>query len=362
MRQRTSRITIARSRTSTEPLAEGIAKPNVQIVILAGKTFEIPMRGKLRNWSAMSDDEVVAYTKAYLAEKGITKSSQLQKGSNKDSGLNDRLQKRKLLSQIFERRDFEEVIVEGKTFQIPLNVQGDRNWSAMSDDEVVAYAKAHIAEKGITKPSQLRKGQNKDLGLRQAIQLRHLVDQIFERKQFDEVTLDGRTFKILLDNKQKRNWKAMTDDEIVEYAKAYCAEKGITKTSQLQKGPNKDSGLKDRLQKRKLMNKIFERKIVEEVILQGKTFTIPLDTQGRRNWVKMSDDDIVAYAKAYCAEKEITTSNQLQLGSNRFTGLWSTLARKNLLHLVFNSIKDARKIEALSDLASALETFGGKRE
>ncbi len=88
------RIRQAKGHTSSgtkEPLAEGLANTNVHV----------SMRRKYRNWNTMSDPEIVAYARAYVAEKGITKPNELRRGRNKDPGLHDKLQRRKLVDQVF---------------------------------------------------------------------------------------------------------------------------------------------------------------------------------------------------------------------------------------------------------------------
>ncbi|MDO8554382.1 MAG: hypothetical protein Q7S22_06235 [Candidatus Micrarchaeota archaeon] len=234
-------------------LAEGLVKGNIQITV----------KSKYRNWQAMSNDEVIAYAKTYCAEKGIKKISELAKGSNKNTGLCYQLQKRNLVCNVFERKKFEEVTLDDRTFRIPLNAEGNRNWITISDDEIVAYARAYCKERKITKSSELEKGENADNGLYLILRKRKnsdgtpLFDQVFERKKFEEVTLAGRTFRILLNAEGNRKWETVSDDEITAYAKAYIAEKGIKKPFELQKGPNKNSGLSHQIYKRKLTDRVF---------------------------------------------------------------------------------------------------------
>ncbi|MDO8554655.1 MAG: hypothetical protein Q7S22_07650 [Candidatus Micrarchaeota archaeon] len=241
-----------------EPLGEGLAKLNVQIVVLDKREFKIPLdsRGR-RNWKLMTEDQIVDYARAYCKEKRITRSSGLEHGPNKDNSLYIQLNARKIVGRVFERNTFEEVTLQGRTFKIPLNTQLRRDWQSMPNDEIVDYAKAYCKEKGIAKPSELTAGSKKDTGLCHQLQQRKLMNRVFERNDFEKITLQGRTFKIPLNAEGKRNWKAMSDAEIVDYAKAYCAENGITKPQELREGPDSDYRVYIQIRRRKLTARVF---------------------------------------------------------------------------------------------------------
>ncbi|MDO8554383.1 MAG: hypothetical protein Q7S22_06240, partial [Candidatus Micrarchaeota archaeon] len=64
-------------------------------------------------------------------------------------------------------------------------------------------------------------------------------------------------------------------------------------------------------------------------------------------------------AKAYCKEKGITKSYELQKGPNKDNCLSSILYKRKLMDKVFSSIKAEQEAQQLETLASALETFGG---
>ncbi|MDO8554181.1 MAG: hypothetical protein Q7S22_05215, partial [Candidatus Micrarchaeota archaeon] len=244
MRQRTSRAISVQPKTPTALLlAEGLAR----------EQFQIPMRGKFRNWQAMSDDEIVAYARAYCKKKGITKLSELSKGDNSDGGLLFILRKRGLLDKLFERKLSITIVLQGKTFEIPLNNQGHRDWQSLSDNKILEFVRSHILEYKIMKRSELQK---KSSDLYYVLIKRKLLDKLFKRKLFEEVTLAGQTFRILLNAEGNRNWKAMPNNEIVAYAKAHIADKGIIKVSDLFRGSNRDIGLYIQLQRRKLLDSV----------------------------------------------------------------------------------------------------------
>ena len=60
-------------------------------------------------------------------------------------------------------------------------------------------------------------------------------------------------------------------------------------------------------------------------ILCGKTYEIPLKSEGVINWGKLSKEEIIELAKAWCKQHEVTTQNQLKKGPAAFYGLYNTL-------------------------------------
>ncbi len=90
-------------------------------------------------------------------------------------------------------------------------------------------------------------------------------------------------------NKQ-RSWKSMSDEEIVEFAKKLMREKGITGRGESNKA---DSGLYDVLLRRGLLDKVgFEEKL--------------------RSWKDMSDEEIVEHTRKMMRENKITKKGKLQ--------------------------------------------------
>ncbi len=244
MRQRTSRATFVKPRTSANPLAEGLVVCSIKL----------PMRGRVRNWKLISNKNLLAYAKAYCAENNITKSSELRTGPNRDTGLEVELRKRKLVDRLFEKSNFEEVTLQGKTFRIPLNMQRHRDWKVMSDDDIIAYAKAYCKEKGITRSSRLQVGPSKNNSLFDILKERNLTDRVFERRAFDERTLQGKTFKLPLNSQGKINWKAVSTKDLLEFTMAYLSHNEITRPKQLER---KYVALYIVLQRRKLLRTIF---------------------------------------------------------------------------------------------------------
>ncbi len=273
------------------------------------------------------------------------------------AGVRSARTKTELLTEGTIRHKFKTEVLDGKEFKIHLEGHGNRNWMLLSDDELVEYAKAYCKEKGITKASELEKGSNKNPALYQAIGKRKLTNTVFERKQFEEVTLDGKTFKIPLDKQGRKNWQMLSNEWIVEYAKAYCAEKKITRPSKLIKGPNRGNGIYDQLQRRGLVNQVFERKEYEELILDGRLFKIPLYDKEKRHWQAMSDSDLIDFTKAYLKNYGISVREKLRIGHNSLGGLYHILLKRNLLDIIFSTINATQDDQVLVEIADALTKF-----
>jgi hypothetical protein len=240
----------------------------------------------------------------------------------------------------------------------------------MSDDAIVDYAKAYCVEKGITKSNELQKGPNKDNGLYLQLRIRKLIDQVFERKKFEEMVLGGRTFRIPLDNKCQRHWKAMTPEALIEFAKAYCEENEVTSTKELAHGKKSLSGLYEVLKQKKrdgvkLIEIVFPRVKFKEMILGGKTYQLAMDGKGKKGnivWNVMTPEELVEFTKAYCKEKEVNNRLALAKGPKALPGLYALLNKKHLMDQAFTDVETSREASAASSLAEAFEDFGGRDE
>ncbi|MBU0533066.1 hypothetical protein KKB44_06255 [Candidatus Micrarchaeota archaeon] len=247
-----------------------------------------------RAWRVMSDDELVKYARKFIEEEGI---SGLWKLSKADSGLYYVLWKRKLLDRIG---------LEDKK----------RDWNSMNDEELVEYAKRFMEENEISERRELEKT---DSGLYGVLKRRRLLDRVgFEDKM-----------------QKKRNWKSMSDEELVEYAKRFMEEKEINGRKDLWKA---DSGLYTVLWKRKLLDRVgFEEK-----------------RQRQRDWNSMNDDEIVEYAKKFIEENGISEREELKKADR---GLHQVLKIRKLLDTVFASIDQSRRKEGILQVVEAMEEF-----
>jgi len=89
---------------------------------------------------------------------------------------------------------------------------------------------------------------------------------------------------------------------------------------------------------------------------------IPLDGCDRKNWAKMSDDQIIQYAQSFIKEKRIAGRWEL---SKADPGLYVILNLRNLLSIVFSDIEKTRRQSLERELLSgllrapeAMEKFG----
>lgn len=173
----------------------------------------IGFSGRKRYWSSVSNDEIVARANRFMSDRGIKGNRELEKA---DNGLYHILQKRKLLGKIrFEKRL--------------------RDWASRSDDEVVEFARKLMKERGMTGKVELKLA---DQGLYNVLCKRKLLDRIeFEEKK-----------------RKDRDWNAMSDDELADFAKKIVADNKITGTWGLQKV---DAGLYQVLLRRKLLGRVF---------------------------------------------------------------------------------------------------------
>jgi len=317
-----------------EPLAEGL------------QTIPIDSAGR-RIWRKMSDEEVVGFAQKFMEENGITGKNELQKA---DSGLHGILKRRGLLGKIkFEEKQ--------------------KSWKEISDEKVVELAKKIMGERGISSKMELKKA---DSGLYSVLKRRELLD---------EVGLEGK----------QKSWKEMGDTEIVEFVRKVMREKKIDTRGKLQKA---DGGLYTTLRRRELLDRIrFEEKqrswedmsdeeVIEVVrkVMREKKITSKrelkeadrglysvlrkrglLEEVGfeerrrkQRSWKKMSDDEIVEFAKRAMEEKEIGSRKELE---NTDGGLYNVLWRRGLLDSVFANIEKQRTDQARDAVIDALTKF-----
>ncbi|MBU0533063.1 hypothetical protein KKB44_06240 [Candidatus Micrarchaeota archaeon] len=303
-----------------------------------------------RAWRVMSDDELVKYARKFIEEEGIKRVGELRRV---DKGLYLILRRRGLINEI----KFEE------------KMQKKRNWNSMSDEELVEYTKKFVEERRISGRYELEKT---DKGLYQVLMKRGLLD---------EIELENK-------NHGKRNWKAMTNDEVVEHTKKFVEEKKMSGRFELEKA---DTGLYDVLRKRGLLDEVgfeekyrdwasmsdeeivgYVRKLMEEKGINGRRELNKADSglysilkrrkllndigfeEKQRNWASMSNDEIVEYAKGFMREERIKKRRKLRNANN---GLYSALWRRKLLDRVFSSIDQSRRREAILQVVEAMEEF-----
>ena len=130
---------VSNSRHSVEVLAEDIQK----------------VKRPRHFFTKMTDTELLDYAKKIAEEKGIKNRGGLQKA---DRGLYKVLRKRNLLDEVIpEKRE-------------------ERDWSSMSNEDLISHARKFIEENEIKNRVGLKKADN---GLYQVLKKRNLLDVVF---------------------------------------------------------------------------------------------------------------------------------------------------------------------------------------
>jgi len=317
-----------------EPVAEGPAKP-------AGR----------RSWGRMSDAELVAHAKEFIAERGTTGRTELQKA---DSGLYNALKRRKLLDEVGlpdsrgERRDWagmerEELVARSKEYITETLIGGrkelkradpglyqalrkrkllgevglaekHRDWAGMERGEFVSIAKGFISERRIGSRVELEKA---DGGLYQALRRRKLLDEVGLAEKY-------------------RDWAGMGRDELVAFSKGYISENGITTKSELFRA--------DACQ----YNVLRIMKLLDEVGLEEK----------RRDWTGMGKTELIAHARDFIRELGIGTIGEMGGADSR---LYKALRRRGLLRAIFSDIDSSNHADAVAGVLNALDSFGDEK-
>jgi len=319
-----------------EPLVEGL-----QITVPIG-----PMGVRL--WRKLSSEKIVEFSRKVMRENGITSKEELKKV---DSGLHHALRLRGLLDQA----GFEE------------KRRKKRSWKGLSDEDVVELARKVMEENKITGSKEL---ESADSRLYDILRKRSLLERInFEvkhiswrdmdneqivdlaRKTMEEKGIIGRrAFSVecprlyailgrrgLLEEvgfvEQQRSWSDMSDIEIVEFARKVIEEKEISLKAELRKC---DSGLYQALRR---------RGIIDEVGFEDK----------KRYWKKMSNEEIVEFARKLIREKKMAARSDLK---KLDYGLYQALGKRRLLDRAFAQMEQQKENRARQDVIDALEAFG----
>jgi len=284
-----------------------------------------------------------------MEEKGITEKEELQKA---DSGLHEVLRRRGLLG---------EVGFEAKC----------RSWKNMSDEEVVEFVQKAMRGKNITGRRELAKA---DQRLYQVLYRRGLLGEVgFEEKR-----------------RKERSWKDMSDAEVVEFARKFMEENGITGRRELCK---RDSGIYAILMKRRLLGRVgfvdkrrkermwkdlsneelvkFTKEEMKKKKIRRKVELITADSglyeilrkrklldrvgfeeerrkkREKRFWGAMSNDKLIEFANEEITKRKITRRKELQ---KRDSGLYRILKKRGLLDRVgFEEKKKTRPWKEMSD-------------
>jgi hypothetical protein len=175
---------------------------------------------------------------------------------------------------------------------IPTNPKGTRRiWASMSDRWIVSFARYFIMSNGITSKGKLSKA---DPVLYSLLRKKNLTDclGLEDKKRPD------------------RDWNAMTDAEIVEYAMKFIEDNSIKSKKELR---DADSGLHEILRKRKLF---------------GFLGYVVKSRRPRRNWRDMGDSELIMFARKFIERNRITSKNELQMAD---AGMYHTLFMRKLI-------------------------------
>lgn len=184
---------------------------------------EVGLSKKVRDWLAMSDQELAEYSREFIQERGIETTTQLV---DADNGLYQKLIERGLIDSVgLERR------------RQPL-----REWASMGDDELIGIAKEVISERCVRSRTDLKQA---DSGLFEVLRKRELTDA---------VGLENRRGEM-------RDWTSVGDDELVSLARSMILEIGIEVRDGLKKA---DAGLFATLYRRGLLDSAFSEKSKDE--------------------------------------------------------------------------------------------------
>ncbi|MFH0885329.1 MAG: hypothetical protein V1861_06485 [Candidatus Micrarchaeota archaeon] len=192
-----------------------------------------------------------------------------------------------------------------------------------------------------------------------------------------------------LDWQGRRDWKMLGDKELVAHANLKRAGDGITSKKELRKA---DKGLYEILRRRKQLDGLglenrfrdWARMGDAELAAYAKTFIAGERINGRgelsksspmlydilrrrellesvglvrkrSDWMGMGSAGLVAYAEGFIAERGIRGKKGLE---KEYGGLYMALKRRKLLDAVFSDSESSKHAEAVEGVLDALESFG----
>jgi hypothetical protein len=196
----------------------------------------------------------------------------------------------------------------------PLRKNGRWDYESMDGSGILALARRIMREGKMKGREDLRMT---DHGTYNALKKRNLLDEI---------------------ERMKRDWNAKSDTELVEFARRFVEEKGISFRVEMIKT---DYRLYRVLKRRGLVDKIgFERKRREG-----------------RKWAYFSDDEFIEFAKKFIETKLISSSTEL---CKIDQGLYRALIKRRLLDSAFGDVRGEAEHELLGQLAEAVDKYTEK--
>lgn len=251
---------------------------------------EKPRKVARRNWTLMSDDEVIEYAKNQAAKKGIGSRSELGKT---DSSLYAILLERKLIDRIGFKAD-------------------ERAWSRYANAELLELARRIIDDNGITSRSELSKHD------------RPFYCALVKRKLIGEVGLEIQ-----------RPWSEFSDDELVEYIRRFVGSNDIESRVGLKRA------------RKGLYLAVTARGLIGRVRFKAD----------ERAWRRYSDDELVAYARRFVGENGIGKRSGLWRTDR---GLYAVLQSRDLMCRVLPMNENDNTAQGMKEIVDGLAEFGGK--
>ncbi len=262
---------------------------------------------------------------------------------------------------------------------VPLQQSGARNWKALGNEALLAHAKWMLVDESIRCRKELERVDKR------------LYQALLKRELLDDVGLEYL-------RREKRDWAAMERDELVEFARGFIAAEGIGGRTELARA---DPGL---------YNALGNRGLLDAIGLESVNAT-------DRDWTKMSNSELIAFAMGFIAERGIGRRTELgkadyglhkvlekrklldELGLPNLTneawnrarfarmemaalaksfisesgvrggrelrraspGLHRALVGRRLLNVVFSDIESSGHTEAVDDVLDALDSFGDSK-
>ncbi len=213
-----------------------------------GILAKLNFKPQSRDWSLLTDGQVVREGNRFLKKKGISGKKEMQ--DNGGWGIYGELRRRGLLDKV----DFEEKHC---------------SWASMANEKLLAHAQEQIKALKIKARGKFREKLGK---VYDAVSSRGLLDSLhFEQRQND--------------------WVSMSDSEMLQLARKHIKGEKISSRTGFQNKHPLEYGV---LLKRQLLNKTG------------------LPCPRRNQWEKMGDKQLVAFARKYCKKHQLFSWAELR--------------------------------------------------
>jgi hypothetical protein len=159
----------------------------------------------------MNNEDLISHARKFIKENEIKNRGGLYKA---DLGLYDILRRRNLVDEVIPEKEY-------------------RDWSSMSDEDLISHARKFIKENEIKNRTSLNEA---DGGLYYVLRKRNLLDEVISEKR------------------EERDWSSMSNEDLISHARKFIEENEIKNRNGLHKA---DSGLYHVLRRRNLLDVVF---------------------------------------------------------------------------------------------------------